>query len=113
MNLTDTMLRTILLKSLFFGVMVSLLAATPYSQTAGTTGLRLHGDEQEFHFQYLPSDPNFEVFVLGDAPEQASDSRQWGPVPERSLRGRPRRIVWAPSRGAGLLDWRRLGAAVR
>jgi signal peptidase I len=43
-----------------------------------------------------------EFFVLGDHSSQSRDSREWGPVHEAELVGRPVAVVWPPAR------WRRL-----
>jgi signal peptidase I len=47
-----------------------------------------------------------EWFVVGDAPETSTDSRAFGPVPERSMRGVVR-LVLSPRERAGLVRPRR------
>jgi nickel-type superoxide dismutase maturation protease len=39
-----------------------------------------------------------ELFVVGDRPQASTDSRTFGPVPERSVSGRVRFIYWPPGR---------------
>jgi hypothetical protein len=67
------------------------LARDVYYTARGTYGTR----------EPVPLGPD-RMFVLGDNSGHSRDSREWGPVPTAELVGRPRWVVWPPSR------WRRL-----
>ena len=54
-----------------------------------------------------------EVFLLGDDPVVASDSRQWGPVALSRVEGVARRVLWAAAPPDGGPRWGRLGERVR
>lgn len=62
------------------------------------------GSSRDFGPVVVPPD---HVFVMGDNRDFSSDSRVWGFVPIRLLRGRPRAIFWS-RRPWGRLDWHRL-----
>jgi signal peptidase I len=44
------------------------------------------------------------IFVLGDHSAESRDGREWGPLADSELVGRPIWVIWPPAR------WRRLGA---
>ena len=54
-----------------------------------------------------------EVFLLGDDPVVASDSRQWGPVERARVEGVARRILWSAAPHDGAPDWERVGERIR
>jgi type IV secretory pathway protease TraF len=54
-----------------------------------------------------------EVFLLGDDPVVASDSRQWGPVKQANVEGVARRILWSAAPHDGAPEWGRVGQRVR
>jgi signal peptidase I len=49
-------------------------------------------------------------YVLGDYRDNSLDSRQWGPFPTTSLRGRVQ-YVWL-STGNGTIEWQRIGTSL-
>jgi signal peptidase I len=54
-------------------------------------------------------DPGF-MYVLGDYRDNSVDSRQWGPLPNSSLRGRVNYVWW--SRSEAGIRWGRLGLSL-
>jgi signal peptidase I len=46
--------------------------------------------------------PARSAFVLGDNRDNSNDSRYWGPVPYRNLKGRAQRILWSYTWGGGV-----------
>ncbi len=64
--------------------------------------------------------PNEQFFVLGDNRDNSEDSRYWGFVPRRSIRGRPMFVYYSfqsavssERRWAGSVRWGRIGRAIR
>ncbi|HEY2953370.1 MAG TPA: signal peptidase I [Verrucomicrobiae bacterium] len=55
-------------------------------------GVYLRSEADEFEV------PQAAYFVMGDNSRSSLDSRYWGPVPAKNLRGRATRIYWPPSR---------------
>jgi type IV secretory pathway protease TraF len=51
------------------------------------------------------------IYVLGDFRDNSLDSRQWGPFPTSSLRGRVQ-YIWFSMAG-GAVRWNRVGIQLR
>ena len=70
----------------------------------------LHCPPRSEGSQYCTVEPGF-VFVMGDNRDNSEDSRAWGGVPHRLVKGRAM-FVWF-SWGPDGIDWGRFGKAVR
>jgi signal peptidase I len=75
-----------------------LHAPMPFGRTSGNVALSTLG-------------PGL-FYVLGDYRDNSLDSRQWGPFPTASLRGRVA-YIWLSRDSDGRLKWKRIGTRLR
>lgn len=54
-----------------------------------------------------------ELFVMGDDRENSNDSRFWGPLPVRAVRGRAAVIYWSWDGSGGGPRWNRIGMRIK
>ena len=83
-------------------------------------GYAIHGDPAvkpagyEYRDNYGPHTvPPGELFVMGDHRDNSNDSRYWGTLPERSVKGRAVVIYWSWDGSESKPRWSRVGMRIR